>query len=102
MHKRIDFDKEIPAHQNAKTKWYINNELQSYIENKQAENLPKLKGFGAFVVTGVNIEDYVLIDNKQNVLGSYCYNNEGYEQMIAKINIIKIDKAYKNHEEANV
>ena len=86
----------IPDFDNGFTKWYKHLEFQNYLENKQANNLPELKGFGCFNVKGESIDDLVLIDNKQNIIGSYFNTFEGKDQMTAKINIIKISKAFDN------
>ena len=53
------------------------------------------------MVVGNDIQDYVLIDNKQNVIDAYNYS-DGFEQMEAKINIIKISKAFDDYEKTNV
>jgi len=99
---KVDFTKEIPFFENENFKWYIDKHFQNYLEKEQADNLPKLKGLGCFVVKGIDIEDFVLIDSKQNILASYPYTFNGYEQMEAKINIIKILKHYDKHEKNNI
>ena len=99
---KIDFEKTKPDFINRGFKWYIDKHFQNYIENEQADNLPKLKGFGCFVVKSKDVEDYVLIDNKQNVIAGYPYTLEGYEQMEVKINMIKISKHYDEYEKTNV
>lgn len=99
---KIDFEKTKPDFVNGDFKWYIDKHFQNYIESKQADNLPELKGFGCFVVKSKDVEDYVLIDNKQNVIDGYEYTLKGYWQMEAKINIIKISKHYDEYEKANV
>jgi len=44
-----------------------------------------------------------LIDNRQNVIDAYKYSLEGYEQMTAKINIIKISKHFDDYDnESNI
>lgn len=100
--KKIDFNKTDPYFVNGDFKWYIDTHFQNYIETKQADNLPKLKGLACFVVKNNDIEDYVLIDNKQNVIDGYPYTFEGYGQMEAKINIIKISKHFDEYEKTNV
>ncbi len=105
---KIDFEKTKPDFENGKFKWYIDKHFQNYIETEQANNLPKLKGFGCFVVkedkehSNACITEYVLIDNKQNVIDAYPYTLQGFEQMVAKINIIKISKHFDDYEKANV
>lgn len=100
--EKIDFTKETVVFDNGHCKWYIEKHLQNHLENKQAENLPRLKGLGCFIVKGEDIEDIVLIDNKQNILATYPYTFNGYDQMMAKITIIKVSKAYEKHEKSNV
>lgn len=99
---KIDFEKTEPYFVNGDFKWYVDKHFQDYIENQQAYNLPKLKGLFCFIVKNKDIEDYVLIDDKQNVIGGYGYNFVGYEQMEALINIIKISKHYDEYERVNV
>lgn len=99
---KIDFDITEPSFVNGNFKWYVDTYLQNYIENEQANNLPKLKGFGCFIVKSNDVEDYVLIDSKQNVIDAYPYNLSGCESMMAKINIIKISKHYDKYEKLNV
>lgn len=90
----IDFENAKPCYINGEHKWYIADELQQYINNKQAENLPKLTGFGCFVVKGLEKTEYALIGSNRNLIDVYPYNFEGYCQMEAKINFIKIAQHY--------
>jgi hypothetical protein len=99
---KIDFNKTKPDFVNGNFKWYLDKHFKNYIENEQAENLPKLNKIACFVVKGNEVEDYVLIDNKQNILGAYPYTFEGYGQMEAKINIIKIHQHFEEYEKSNV
>ena len=92
--KKIDFDKTTPDFINGDFKWYIDKYFTEYIESEQAVNLPKLSGLGCFIVKSNDIEDFVLIDDKQNVIAGYNYGLCGFEQMVAKINILKISKHY--------
>jgi hypothetical protein len=95
---KIDFTKETPMFDNGHCKWFIEKHFQNYLENEQADNLPKLKDLWCFIVKGPDIEDYVLIDGKQNILASFKYTQEGFGQMEARINIIKVSKHYDDHE----
>ena len=95
---KIDFNETEPDFDNGQFKWYVDKHFQSYLENQQADNLPKLKGLGCFIVKGGDKEDYVLIDNKQNIISAYPYTTEGFTQMEAKIKIIKISKHFDEHE----
>lgn len=98
MLEKIDFEKVKPYFDNGVCKWYVAEYFQNYLNNQQAFNLPPLEGIGCFVVKGVDIEDYVLIDTEQKILGSYRYNHEGFEQMDAKINMLKVSKYYDDEE----
>lgn len=100
--KEINFEETKPYFENGDFKWYVDKHFQNYIENKQADNLPELDGLGCFVVKGKDTEDYVLIDDKQNVISAYPYTLEGYGQMEAKINIIKVSKHFDEHEKTNI
>lgn len=99
MRKNPDFTK--PTFDNGESKWYLDPHFQEYLQNEQDENLPKLENLACFVVKGKYITDYVLIDNEQNVIDAYSYP-EGFEQMEAKINIIKVSKAFDSHEKNNI
>ena len=96
--KRINFDTIKPDFTNVQFKWYKDNHFNTYLTNKQARNLPRLKGLGVFIVKSDDIEDYVLINNKQEVISYYPYTFEGYGQMEAKINIIKVAKHFDDYE----
>jgi hypothetical protein len=85
-----------PFFETENCKWYIEPQLQAYLEEKQAENLPSLYQYGCFKVIGEGFIDYVLIDNRQNFIFAYEGTPQGYEQMIASINILKIAKSYDN------
>ena len=98
MMKRIDFENTKPDFDNGKTKWYLDKYFNKYIKNEQADNLPKLENLLCFVVKGNDVEDYVLIDDNQNVLATYNYTYTGSEQMQSKINIFKITKNYDKYE----
>ncbi len=100
--KRIDFENTKPTFENGQFKWYVDPYFQKYLENEQADNLPKIKGLGCFVVKTDEIEDYVLIDNKQNIIAGYPYTTHGHEQMLVKINIIKISQHYDEYEKSNI
>lgn len=93
---KIDFNKTKPYFVDGDFKWYVDKHFQNYIENKQAHNLPKLKKLACFVVKSDSVEDYVLIDDKQNIISAYPYTFDGHGQMEAKINIIKIKKHFEN------
>ena len=94
--KKINLETAKAVFDNGVYKWYIEPKLQKYIEREQADNLPPLTGMGVFIVLGEDADDLVLIDYKQNVIASFHNTMEGYGQMEARINIIKIDKHFKS------
>lgn len=96
--KKINFTSTKPYFEHKDFKWYIDEDLQDYIQSKQAANLPKLKNLACFIVVNKDSQKYVLIDNKQNIISEYQYNSEGYGQTQAKINILKIHKHFQEHE----
>lgn len=97
---KINITKDKPFFTDGNSNWYFDKYLQDYIRSKQAENLPKLNNVNACIAinTDRNMQDYVLMDNNQDVLGVYPYTFEGFDQMIAKINIIKISKHFDDDE----
>ena len=64
----MDFNKAKPYFINGDFRWYIDNHFQDYIKNEQSNNLPKLNGFMCFIVKSKDVEEYVLIDIKQNII----------------------------------
>lgn len=96
--KKIDFANTKPYFDNGKCKWYLETYFNKYIENEQEFNLPALTGLCCFVVKGQDIEDLVLIDDKQKILTSYRYSFNGYDQMKTFINVLKISKHYDENE----
>lgn len=103
MHYMEEIDeKEVPYYDSGTCKWYVAKKLQNYIDEKQSSSLVQLINIGCFIVIGKNIKDLVLIDEKQNILDSYPYNINGCQQIIAKINILKVSKNYEEHEKTNV
>lgn len=93
---------EKPVFFNNGYSWYIDRYFQNYLENQQAENLPSLKGYGVFKVSGLGNNEYVLINDNQQVLTAYNYNAEGKDQMTARINIMKVSKHFDDYEKKNV
>jgi hypothetical protein len=94
---RIDFTTEKPFWVNGDFSWYFDEYLQKYIRSQQ-ENLPPLKNLNACICHNAKTEvkDYLLVDNQQKIMGNYRYTSEGFEQMIAKINILKVSKQFDN------
>lgn len=95
-----NFDNKKPDFDSGTHKWYLDSYFNDYIRTEQKDNLPKLKGLGCFVVISNDggERDYVLIDGKQNVLSAYPYTVEGYGQMEAKINILKVLEHYERND----
>jgi hypothetical protein len=93
---------ETPYWINGDFKWYIDENYQNYLRREQADNLPSITDLGVFRVVNEKegIDDYVLINNKQEVIRHYSYNSQGAEQLEAFINISKIDKHFRKHERA--
>jgi hypothetical protein len=104
---KIDFEKTKCDFDNGTTKWYKEPDLQKYIQTQQKENLPSLKGMGCFAVKGVSstgedVEDLVLINHHQQILANYPYTPSGYEQMEARINIIKVSQHFNSYESNDI
>ena len=99
---QIDFNTATADFINGDFKWYIDEYFKNYITTKQAYNLLRLEGIACYVVKNNEIEDYVLIDSKQNVLAGYPKNSSGVDQMKAIITIMKISKHYDDHEKTNI
>lgn len=91
---------ETPYWINGNFKWYFDKKYQDYLNNQQAENLPPIKNLGVFrVINEVDsIDDYVIINDKQEPIKSYTYNSQGAEQLEAFINILKVSKHYDDNE----
>lgn len=102
MRQRNEFDYRRPDFTHNGFKWYLDDKFNDYISSEQASNLPSLKGLGCFVVISADSQEYVLIDDKQNVISAYPYSPEGQGQMEAKINIIKISQHFNQYEEAGI
>ncbi len=83
---------------NGDFKWFIDEKFQNYLRREQADNLPSITGLGIFRVVNEkeNIDDYVLINDKQEVIKYYNYSDEGAEQLEAFINILKISKHFND------
>lgn len=90
--------KTKPTFDNGVCKWYLHDYINKYIKEQNAFNLLPIENMACFIVKGYDVDDLVLIDDKQNVVKSYFNTVEGYEQMLAFINMIKISKYYDNCE----
>lgn len=89
-----------PYWTNGDFKWFIDEKYQNYLRREQADNLPSITDLGIFRVVNEkeNIDDYVLINGKQEVIESYKYSNEGAEQLEAFINTLKISKHFEEND----
>ena len=87
---------QTPYWINGDFKWFIDERHQNYLRREQADNLPSITDLGVFRVVNEkdNIDDYVLINDKQEAIKSYKYSDEGAEQLEAFINILKISKHF--------
>ena len=86
-----------PTFVNGNFKWYFQKEINKYISTKQAANLPILENLACFIVINEseNINDYVLINEKQQVVKNYNNSLEGHGQLMAYINMLKISMSYE-------
>lgn len=75
-----------PTFVNGNFKWYKEDKYQRQIDNEQAENLPKLNNLYVFRVVNEkeSIDDYVVINNRQEALFAYPYTPSGAEQLEAR------------------
>jgi len=94
-----DLEKEKPYFTDGDFKWYVEEYFTKYLREKQAENLPSIKNTMCFIVIGKDDENYVVIDNKQNVLLVSHYGKEcSFETMDTKIKAFKINEHFNNYE----
>jgi len=99
MFKKINFELEKPYFDNGVCKWYVDKYFLDFINNKQDFNLPKLDNVFCFITTNLkDVYDYVVINNKQEVLFTYKYDSNGFEQLLFKLKFCKISKYYDEHE----
>ena len=96
---KINFQTAQPDFDNGTCKWYIEPYFNKYIKNQQDFNLPALTGLFCFAVKGQGIEDLVLLNSNQAILASYRYDFNGFDQMIAFINMLKISEYYDENEQ---
>lgn len=88
-----------PYYVSGKFKWYLCDHINKYLIREQADNLPTLNNITCFIVINddTNINDLVLLERNE-IIKHYSNTLEGYDQLIAFINILKVDKHYKTHE----
>ena len=87
---------EKPYFENGTTKWYKDEELTDFATQRQNDNTPSLGKVVCFVVIGEGIPDYVLIDDKQNVLLTSHYGvNHSVDTMKTRITALKVSNSYE-------
>jgi len=89
-----NLQERMPSFQHEQFSWFVELDLQKYIKIEQESNKPALNNIACFIVTSDKDPVYVLIDDDQNVLAEYNYNLEGYMQMEAMIDILKVAKHF--------
>lgn len=97
---RDNFSYRKPDFVDGDFKWYLDEHFNKFLSNRQDFNLPPLKGLAVFVVKNSkdDVSDYVLINDRQQVLDNYHYSNEGFEQLEAKIKFRKVAQYYDDNE----
>jgi len=80
---------------NGDFKWFSDERNQLFLTSQNDFNLPPLNNLQCCIVLNKteNISDFVLIDNKQNVICNYHYPNQQHEYE-TKIKMFKIKKYY--------
>lgn len=87
---------EKPYFENGTTKWYKDEELTNFATQKQNDNTPSLGTVMCFAVIGEDISDYVLIDNRQNILLTSHYGVKHSEDtMKTRITALKVNNYYE-------
>lgn len=79
---------------NGDFKWYLDEKNQKFLSSQNDFNLPPLNNLQCCIVINEKegINDFVLIDNKQNIIRSYPSTNEHEYQTTIKM--FKIKKYY--------
>lgn len=74
--------------------WYFDEKNQTFLTSKNDFNLPPLNNLQCCIVINKkkNINDFVLIDNKQNIILSYTKDKQ--HEYEVKIKMLKIKKYY--------
>lgn len=95
----FDITNKSPKYIQGDHKWYECEYVDKYIQTEQAYNLPKLEKLMCFIVINeqMNLNDIVLVDY-DHILKAYSNTLNGYDQMIAFINILKVDEHFKKFE----
>lgn len=83
---------------NGDFKWFLDEKNQLFLTSQNDFNLPPLKNLQCCIVVNKkeDINDFVLIDNKQNVICSYKSNQQ--HEYETKIKMLKIIKYYDESE----
>lgn len=92
-----------PFYINGDFKWYRDEKTQKFLSSENDFNLPALKNLHCCIVINEKegVCDYVLLDEKQNIICGYEYPNQ-YHEYETKIKMLKIIKHYDDHEKTNV
>ena len=87
---------------NGDFKWYRDEKTQEFLSSKNDHNLPPLKNLHCCIVINEKegVSDYVLLDEKQNIICAYDYPNQ-YHEYETKIKMLKIIEHYDEHERNN-
>lgn len=94
-----DLEKETPYFETKDFKWYVDDYFTNYLKQNQADNLPSIKNTMCFIVVGKDDTNYVVIDNKQNVLLDSHYGLDwSFETMKVRIQAYKINKHFDKNE----
>lgn len=88
---------------NGNFEWYRDEKTQMFLSSRNDFNLPPLDNLHCCIVINKaeNIQDYVLIDDKQNIICAYKYPSQ-YHEYETKIKMLKIVKYYDECERENV
>ena len=78
---KINFSEANPDFVNGDFKWYYDKHFMRYIENEQADNLPKLNGLGCFIIKiSKHFDDY----EKSNINTSMIMKNLTFNEFCHK------------------
>jgi len=93
---------ENPFWINGDFKWYRDEKTQKFLSSENDFNLPALSGLHCCIVINEKegVKDYVLLDEKQNIICAYDYPSQFHEYE-TKIKMLKIIKHYDDSEKRN-
>lgn len=83
-----------PFFVNGDFKWFLDDRNQTFLTSRNDYNLPPLNNLQCCIVVNEkqNINDFVLIDNNQNIICAYKSSQQ--HEYETKIKIFKIKKYY--------